>query len=220
MRRAKNGGREVLGKPVQHQTQQGITQPYPNDEPLQSKETFGEKSNFLGQTNSTNSDINSHTIDFTKVPSTLEGRFEEFDTDNSLRPTIINFGDSWEKRSFRSLRGKPVESILGAKEQDDEKRKCFDLLDALSCSGSLEIDCASLHVIVAATHCFDESIIDTVVQQNINPIEKLERSLLIVASTIQDKPARELVRAAHMTQIQGHTPQLLHVDEEEEMEQH
>ena len=191
-------------------------------EPLKSKETFAEKSSRrLGQTSSsTTNDIDSsRAIDFTKVPSTLDEKFEEFDTDSALRPTIIDVGERWEKRSFRSLRGRPVENILGAKERDDEKTKCFDLLDALSCSGSLEIDGASLHVVLAATHCFEETVINTVVRKNMNPIEKLERSLLIVASTIQGKPAGDLVRPTNLAQIQNHSPQLLHVDDDDEEEE-
>lgn len=58
-------------------------------------------------------------------------------------------------------------------EQEEEKKQAFDLLDALSRSGSLDVDYASLHVVVAATHCFAESLMNTVVKDNINPIEKV-----------------------------------------------
>lgn len=37
-------------------------------------------------------------------------------------------------------------------------------------------------VMVAATHCFSKGLVETVVRDNINPIEKLERSALIVSS--------------------------------------
>ena len=42
---------------------------------------------------------------------------------------------------------------------------------------------------VAATHCFSKGLVETVVRDNINPIEKLERSALIVS--------REHPAAAH-----------------------
>ena len=158
-------------------------------------------------------------MDFTKVPSTLDTKFEKLDTDSALRPTIINVGEEWQKRSLKSLRGKPVEKSLWSKEQDEEKTRCYDLLDALSCSGSLEIDCASLHVVVAATHCFDESIVNTVVRNNINPIEKVERSMLIVGSTIQGKAPGQLIKPANLAQIEGHSPQLLNEENDEAMEQ-
>ena len=38
---------------------------------------------------------------------------------------------------------------LDSDDQKTEKTRCFDLLDALSCSGSLPIECATLHVLVA-----------------------------------------------------------------------
>lgn len=105
-----------------------------------------------------------------------------------LSATVINTGDRWTKRSQASLLKKPTSSSLNQEAQKTERTKAFDLLDALSRSGALPIACAELHVMVAATHCFDKSLIATVVQDNVNPIEKLERSSLIVASTIHGVP--------------------------------
>ena len=58
------------------------------------------------------------------------------------------------------------------------------------------------HVVLAVTHRFDDSLIETVVAKNVNPIEKLEpglehgleRSALLVAETVQALPAPSLVR--------------------------
>eukprot|EP00913_Durusdinium_trenchii_P017267 g16237.t1 len=67
--------------------------------------------------------------------------------------------------------------------------------------GALPLESSSLHVLVAATHCFDETIIDTAIKQNQNPIEKLERSMMIVASTIYQKPARLLLQPGEVERM-------------------
>jgi len=74
-----------------------------------------------------------------------------------------------------------------------EKQKAFDLLDALSRSGSLEIPFSELHVLICATLSFEKSVMETVIQDNINPIEKLEMSTLLMGSTVLDTPAYNLI---------------------------
>jgi hypothetical protein len=50
--------------------------------------------------------------------------------------------------------------------------------------------------------------VDTVVQDNINPIEKAERSLLIMATTLHRAPAAALVQPEHVPRLAGLTPGL------------
>ncbi len=50
--------------------------------------------------------------------------------------------------------------------------------------------------------------VDTVVQDNINPIEKAERSLLIMATTLHRVPAAALVNAEHVQRLAALTPGL------------
>jgi hypothetical protein len=42
----------------------------------------------------------------------------------------------------------------------------------------------SLHVVIAATHTFDDTLMGCLVQKNVNPIEHVERSLLIMGSVL------------------------------------
>jgi len=147
--------------------------------------------------------------DYTTLPKQLDRSFEAFDEDSALRPTIIKSGDTWNFKSMNGgLLGNPTTSNLGAEEQRVHKNKAFDLLDALSKSGVLPIHQASLHVLLAATHCFDKTLLDTVIQDNINPIEKVERSSLIVASTIQGVPAASLLRPEHVQRVKELSPKL------------
>ena len=132
--------------------------------------------------------------DYTKIPGELDSKLLELDGEGAMRPTKIKVGDVWTRRSQKALLGKPKEETLLKDQQAREKQKAFDLLDALSLSGAMPLDCASLHVVIAATHCFDETLINTLVQTNVNPIERLEKSSLIVGETIHALPAPQLVR--------------------------
>jgi hypothetical protein len=148
-------------------------------------------------------------VDYTKYPNLLEEMYTKYDPDSSLRPTIINPGSSWTKSSQAGLLGKPTSSMLLSEEQNKEKEAAFDLLDALTRSGALPIEHASLHVVIAATHCFDQSVMDTLVQKNVNPIERVERSTLIMASTLQGLPAAALVQGSQVERLQTYSPMLL-----------
>jgi hypothetical protein len=151
-------------------------------------------------------------VDYTKYPNLLEEMYTKYDPDSSLRPTIINPGSSWTKNAQAGLLGKPTSSALLSEEQNKEKEAAFDLLDALTRSGALPIEHASLHVVIAATHCFDQSVMDTLVQKNVNPIERVERSTLIMASTLQGLPAAALVQGSQVERLHQLTPMLVLTD--------
>jgi hypothetical protein len=147
-------------------------------------------------------------VDITQIPVLLDQRYEELDVDAALKPTIINPGASWTKRSQKALSAEPTETTLGTAELERERSAAFDLLDALSKSGALTIDSAVLHVVIAATHCFDQSVMDTLVQGNVNPIERVERSALIMASTLHHAEPEDLLEASHVARVKDLNPQL------------
>lgn len=102
--------------------------------------------------------------DYTAIPNLLEKKYEELDQDHTLRPTIINIGESWKRNFQRGLLGKPTDETLLIEQQESERNKAFDLIDALTRSGALCFDHASLHIIIAATHNFDKTLTNTVIQ--------------------------------------------------------
>jgi len=148
--------------------------------------------------------------DYTKLPNALNKNYDEYDDDNCLRPTKLTLADSsWTLSSQDGLLSKPKTTNPNKSDQDKRKNAAFDLLDALTKSGVLSITEASLHVIVMATHCFADSIMDTVLKRNVNPIEKVERSQLIMCSTVQQKPIAELINERDYLRISGGKPKIL-----------
>lgn len=147
--------------------------------------------------------------DYTKIPGELDRRFEELDDDAALHATLIHPGDTWTRTARKGLLSDPEEAELETGEQETEKHKTFDLLDALTKSGALAIEDASLHVVIAATHRFDKTLVDTVIQDNVNPIEKVERSLMIVGTTIFGLPASELLADDQRERFFVTSPRLL-----------
>lgn len=145
--------------------------------------------------------------DYTRVPQEMEEHFETLDTDGTLRPTIITPGDCWTVREQTALlQASTTTRILRSSAQKKEKDAAFDLLDALTKSGSVPLENASLHIVVAATHCFDKTVTETVVQDSVNPIDKVERSMLIMATTVHQKPVAELIRASHLQRVRNASP--------------
>jgi ribosome maturation protein Sdo1 len=147
-------------------------------------------------------------VDYTKIPAEMEKKFEELDEDSALHATIINPGNTWTKKFNKSLLSAQETTTVSTDVQERERNQAFDLLDALTKSGALSIDQASLHVVIAATHCFEKSLMQTVVQDNVNPIEKVEQSSLIVASTIHQMAPLLLVGSDHAQRIGTNAPRL------------
>ena len=145
----------------------------------------------------------------TQIPVLLDQRYEQLDLDSALRPTIINPSNEWSRTSQKALLAAPSSETLGTSELESAKSAAFDLLDALSKSGGLSIDSASLHVVVAATHCFDKTLMSAVVEDNMNPIERMERSALIMATTLHRASVEQVVEPGHLQRIATYNPQLM-----------
>ena len=132
---------------------------------------------------------------FATVPEELNRAIELHDENVALRSTTIKTGlGCWIRIRQKNLLSSPNTSHLNRSDIASEKSRAFDLLDALSRSGSLDIPFSELHVIICATHSFSKNVMDTVIKDNVNPIEKLEMSTLLMASTILGVPARDLIR--------------------------
>jgi hypothetical protein len=148
------------------------------------------------------------TVDYTRIPGELDAKLEAIDEDDALRATILTPSPTWTRTRQKGLLSPPKATSLAATALDREKAQAFDLLDALTRSGAMAIEEASLHVVIAATHNFDRTLTDTVILDNVNPVEKVERSLLILGTTIHRAPAAELLEEAHRARVMAGTPRL------------
>jgi ubiquitin len=148
-------------------------------------------------------------FDVTRIPQLLDTRFEEFDDSNSVRANIISVWGPWIRKRQKSILAEPETASLRDKAQKVERDAALDLIDALSKSGTLAFDEAELHVIVSSTHSFVKSVMNTVVEDNINPIRQVERTNLITASTIQGVDPRLLVKPEHQERLQVEFPKVM-----------
>lgn len=158
------------------------------------------------QTGSEEHDGHHEGRDYTLVPKEMDANFERLDVDNQLRPTIISPKGDWQKQTRKALLAKPSTDDVDSDDQKKEKDAAFDLLDALTKSGAMPVDHASLHIVVAATHCFDKTVTETVVQDNVNPIDKVERSTLIMASTVHKEPVSAMIRDSQLPRVMAASP--------------
>lgn len=131
-------------------------------------------------------------LDYAFVLKRIEEAVENYNC-TTLRPTIINVGTKWRQTYFKSLISKPEEKYLESIDQSSEKSKTFDLLNTLSRSGSILFEDTSFHVIIASTHFFDNTLLSSVIEDNINPIEEIERSSLILSSSIHGCSIQDLI---------------------------
>ncbi len=158
-----------------------------------------------GHTTSSSNTGPSTTHDFTFIPKLLDAKLnEQNDNDDSgsggntgegaLKSTIIQTSpQNWERLRKESLLLPPRRSNLTSDQMKSEKNEAMDLLKAISRSGSLPIAQSDLHVIVSVSHCFHNNLLSTVVQDNVNPIEQVEKSLLMIGSVIYSVEPQSLL---------------------------
>lgn len=161
---------------------------------------------------------NEEGYDLTALPHKLDANFKALDTDSQLRPTTIKPELPMTKRFNRSILSEAETTTLDQEELARERARAFDLIDALTRSGGLDLKWTTLHVVVCATHSFEKSVVDTLVVDNVDPVVKAERASLIIASTLHDLPAIELIAPERLQQVRDSSPELLTEDDQEQSE--
>jgi hypothetical protein len=151
------------------------------------------ETNIPGTRKESNEVISSPFMDFTIIPKILDQQLEKYDVEGSLKSTILKAGEPWERLRKENLLVAPRRSYLSDRDREAEKHKAMDLLKALSRSGSLPIIQSELHVIISMSHCFDKNIVETVIEDNTNPIQKVEKSMLMLGSVIHGMEKEKLL---------------------------
>ena len=128
-----------------------------------------------------------------EFPFLMNTNLRKFDREDSLHTTIFKSSDYWSGICTDSILSKPKKKYFAPEKVCKFRNNAFDLLDALSRGGTLSLDFGSLHILTAVTHCFDDTILNTITKQNVNPIQSLERSSLILLSTIFQKSPKQLI---------------------------
>jgi len=148
--------------------------------------------------------------DLSALPKRLDDRFLSLGAEaEALRATVVKPALPYMRNRAATLLGRAEPQPIGSEEASTEKAAAFDLLDALSRGGELPMHACELHVMLAATHTFDASLVETVVQRDENPIESLERSLCALASVVYGGPCAERLLAPEFAaRLQAASPAL------------
>ena len=143
------------------------------------------------------------------IPNLVDLAFDKYDKDSAVRLAIINAGGLWQRRRREDLLSRALEDNLETDTIKAETNKAFDLLDAITRSGSIGIEHSMLHVVVSAIHRFDKDVMGTVIQDNICPIEKVEKSTLIFASAVYGIEHTQMVRSStELERLASHVREL------------
>ena len=120
---------------------------------------------------------------FMKIPEILDETFK----DGNDHAVLVNLSKIWEKRTTEFfIEDEVSEKSLLECDQEDERNSCFDLLDALTKSGTISISDATLQILIINNHAFDKNLIKTVIEDNLNPIESIKKSLFTLAKVLHN----------------------------------
>ncbi|KAJ3275443.1 hypothetical protein HDV01_000270 [Terramyces sp. JEL0728] len=146
--------------------------------------------------------------DYKAIPTKLDAAFEKYTSDSAIRSTIIKVGNYIKRTRKEGFHSTAASENLFADSMKSERSQALDLLDALTRSGELSLSDCEMHVVIAMAQCFDKTLMETIVQDNCNPIEVIERSVLLMAKEVLGHTVKELVNESEISKIKEVSPQL------------
>lgn len=85
-------------------------------------------------------------LDYTQFPRLLESALDRLDSAAAVRPTLLHPATTWGRRRQTDLLSQPRAEDLNSDALGKERQRAWDLLDALTKSGLLPLEEATLHV--------------------------------------------------------------------------
>ncbi|KAJ9443073.1 hypothetical protein DIPPA_19041 [Diplonema papillatum] len=147
-------------------------------------------------------------FDLPSVPRLLEEATDALGPTVNVRPVIVKVGTSWraselEATTLPGSTRRPGQPDPGFRKKADwqraEKNKAFDLIDAVTRSGSAQLKKGTMHVFVGGAHCFDTSVVDAVVVHNVDPIERIDAACIATVAALHDQPASFIRTTTHLS---------------------
>eukprot|EP01060_Flectonema_neradi_P017872 TRINITY_DN2471_c0_g1_i1.p1 TRINITY_DN2471_c0_g1~~TRINITY_DN2471_c0_g1_i1.p1 ORF type:complete len:805 (+),score=175.58 TRINITY_DN2471_c0_g1_i1:89-2503(+) len=126
------------------------------------------------------------------LPGALQNALEKECQGICVRPTGISVGEC-HLTSQKGLLGKPVRTVVSASELAKKKFDTLRLLSYLTKHGAIPIQYSKMHILMATTHRFDKTLMNVLVQDNMNPIVLVERSAQLIASAIHNVGPEEVL---------------------------
>jgi hypothetical protein len=131
-------------------------------------------------------------VDVTKIPASFE---KEFAHSEIVRPTKLAIDSrSWVKQTYPTIMSKTA--VTKKPELDKEKNHAFELLLKLSRSGAFVLTNVSMHVFIALTHSFQKDLMDGLVENNLNPLKEVQKTMVTMNSVLHGVEPAMMVTVA------------------------
>lgn len=115
---------------------------------------------------------------------------------------------SWTLVTHPALASEHRTKALDTEAKKEGRNLVMDLLESISRSGEMVLSSGSLHIVLGQSHAFSKTLMSTLAKDNVNPIQSVEYTTLIAASTIHQQPAAQLLKPSQRQRVASLFPSL------------
>jgi uncharacterized protein (DUF1499 family) len=143
-------------------------------------------------------------LEYTKISTAIDLVMDKYVS--NVRPVIIKQSGIINHTFSKSLLSRPSSTNLYDKEKKAQHDKALELLDCLSRSGELDMLDSQVHVVYAIQQGFDDTVMDTIICKNENPIVKMEKSMVLLGRVIHQLPIEQLLLPSKVDAVKRSLP--------------